>query len=219
MAIQPKSPDWTAEFKRSKHRGPPTCSSSRIGSRRGGSFHIVVRYDDGSTVETDLRGRKADPNLRMPSAALVGPLDWSRPARLGRTGAIGRPRRSPGRSDPPEQDVGSRWPSRRCASRGPPARAGSSALNPKLLSNAELIRDTKDPSQGDLFFQPDRDLSAQRIKVMVAYENEKLDSATLVAGRCDPKLRMPLAPLPKFSERADHRQVAGTGWWNPRGAG
>ena len=33
-----QSPAWTAEFRRKKDRGPPTCSSSRIASRRDGRF-------------------------------------------------------------------------------------------------------------------------------------------------------------------------------------
>jgi len=74
--------------------------------------------------------------------------------------------------------------------------------NPKLLGNAELIRDSKDPSQADLYFQPDRDLNSQRIRLMVLYENDERDAVTIVAGRCDPKLRMPESPLPNLVESA-----------------
>ena len=57
--------------------------------------------------------------------------------------------------------------------------------NPGLLSNAELIRDARDPSAGELYFQPDRDLNGQRLKVTLTYDNDKLETATVVAGRCD----------------------------------
>jgi hypothetical protein len=35
---------------------------------------------------------------------------------------------------------------------------------------------------------------------MVLYDNEKLESVTIIAGRCDPKLRMPSLPLPELVE-------------------
>ena len=42
---------------------------------------------------------------------------------------------------------------------GPGGPSWESGTNPKLLPSAELIRDPKDPSQADLFFQPTRDLT------------------------------------------------------------
>ena len=75
-----------------------------------------------------------------------------------------------------------------------------SGTNPRLYPNAELIRDAKKPSEGALFFQPDRDLNAQQLKVKVAYQDDKIESVTLVAGPCDPKLRMPESPLPELIE-------------------
>jgi hypothetical protein len=75
-----------------------------------------------------------------------------------------------------------------------------SGTNPRLLPNAELIRDAKKPSEGELFFQPDRDLNAQHLRVKVAYQDDKIESVPLVAGPCDPKLRMPESPLPELTE-------------------
>ncbi len=75
-----------------------------------------------------------------------------------------------------------------------------SGTNPRLLPNAELIRDPKKPSEGELFFQPDRDLNAQPLKLKVAYQDDRIEAVNLVAGRCDPALRMPEVPLPEFSE-------------------
>ena len=98
----------------------------------GRPFHVLVRYDDGSTVEADLRGRKADPNLRMPGAAVAARWigqdrqDWTG------TGPVGRPRRSPGRSDPSQQALDQGAPqgdSHRGSSRHA---AGSSARTPSF---------------------------------------------------------------------------------------
>jgi hypothetical protein len=75
-----------------------------------------------------------------------------------------------------------------------------SGTNPRLFPNAELIRDAKKPSAGELFFQPDRDLNAKHLKVRVAYQDDKFESVTLVAGPCDPVLRMPQSPLPELIE-------------------
>jgi hypothetical protein len=75
-------------------------------------------------------------------------------------------------------------------------------LNPTLLSNAEFIRDAKDPTGGDLYFQPGRDLKGQRLKIIVAYDNEKFETATVVAGQCDVVLRVTQSPLPALNETA-----------------
>ena len=69
-----------------------------------------------------------------------------------------------------------------------------SGSNPGLLPNAELIRDPKDPSRGDLAFQPERDLAGQRLKLTVLYENENSPCDDGDRSRPDPTLRMPLAP-------------------------
>ncbi|MHB1557914.1 MAG: right-handed parallel beta-helix repeat-containing protein [Isosphaeraceae bacterium] len=73
-------------------------------------------------------------------------------------------------------------------------------LNPRALDNAEFVKDARDPHQGDLFFQPTRDLAGQRLKVGVLYADESLQTFTVTAGKVDPKLRVPLAPLPKVEE-------------------
>ena len=94
-----------------------------------------------------------------------------------------------------------------------------SGTNPKLLANAELVRDANDPTQGDVYFQPPRDTAGQRLKLTVCYENEQFDAIELVAGRCDPKLRMPQSPLPKLSEPAATAKWLGQDGENPGGAG
>ncbi len=66
---------------------------------------------------------------------------------------------------------------------GPAGTSWEFGPNPKLLATADLIRDPKDPSQGDLFFQPTADLAGQRIKLTAVYENSRLDTTTIAAGR------------------------------------
>ena len=77
-----------------------------------------------------------------------------------------------------------------------------SGANPQLLATAEFWADPKKQGDGDLFFQPDRDLKGQKLKVVVLYANETLDAATVSAGRFDPKLKVPQTPLPRLIEAA-----------------
>jgi hypothetical protein len=102
---------------------------------------------------------------------------------------------------------------------GPNRARWESGANPNLAASAELIRDSKDPSQGDLFFQPDRDLKGQRITVTAVYENEKFDTTSLIAGRCDPGLRMAATPLPKLSAQGITVRWLGQDGKNPAGPG
>ena len=74
--------------------------------------------------------------------------------------------------------------------------------NGKLLSNAELVRDAKDPARGELFFQPTGELNGQRLRLMLVYDNDKVETTTLLAGRCDAGLKVPAFPLPELKEGA-----------------
>src|SRR5208337_48134 len=102
---------------------------------------------------------------------------------------------------------------------GPGAMKWESGSNPELLPGAEYWPDPKKSGEGDLFFQPDRDLKGQKLKVLVLYTNDTLDAATVAAGRCDPKLRTPDSPLPRLGELAatarwigqDGQDVTGSG--------
>ena len=91
--------------------------------------------------------------------------------------------------------------------------------NPRLLSNAELIRDAKGPAGGELYFQPDHDLKGERLKVMLAYDNDKFETATVVAGACDAGLRVPVAPLPQLNESALAATWLGQDGTSPGSAG
>ena len=61
---------WTATLRR-----PPGSTSADLfieptRVETGRSFELKLRYDDGTTAELYFQGRTADPNLRMPGAAL-----------------------------------------------------------------------------------------------------------------------------------------------------
>ena len=102
---------------------------------------------------------------------------------------------------------------------GPGTLRWESGNNSRLFSNAELVSDAANPSSGEFYFQPDRDLNGQVLKLIVAYENDKFESTTLVAGPCDPVLRMPVTPLPAFDENAVRARWLGQDGLNPASPG
>ena len=54
-----------------------------------------------------------------------------------------------------------------------------------------------------------RDMAGQRLKLTVCYENDRSAVTTVLAGPCDPRLRMPQSPLPKLVRAGRHGHVAG----------
>jgi len=190
---------WKAELKRAK--GARTADlflePGHIEAPR--NYHVLFRYDNGTTREFDVRGRKVSHSLRMPGAVLQA--RWLGQEKQDRVG--------PGPSVGPDgvadvrihlAAVSTKVQVKAMRVEGPGAMKWESGANPKLLPNAEYWPDPKKPGEGDLFFQPDRDLKGQKLKVQVLYANETLDAATVVAGRCDPKPRLPQSPLPRISE-------------------
>ncbi len=197
---------WRAELKRAKGSRTADVFFEPSGIETGRVFHVMLRYAGGSSAEADLQGRNADPKLMMASVSVAA--RW-----------IGQDRQdytSPGPSVGADgfQDVrislsrlSTKLTLKSIRIEGPKGTAWESGTNPKLLSNAELVRDARDPTRGDVFFQPLSDMAGQRIKLTVCYENERTDAITLAAGRCDPKLRMPQSPLPRL------RELAATAKW------
>jgi hypothetical protein len=196
-----QSSSWKAELKR--RRGSTTADLFIEPGRveTGRPFHVLVRYDDGSTLEADLRSRRTDPFLRMPAAALQarwigqGGEDWT-----GTGPSVGPDGLQDARIHLTR--LGVKVPIQSIRIERATGRTWEFGANPQLNSNAELVRDAKDPSQGDLFFQPDRDLTGQRLRLTVFYQNEKRDGVILAAGRVDPALQVPQAPLPRIEESA-----------------
>jgi hypothetical protein len=213
-----RSGAWRAELKREKGAATADLFIEPIHVETGRPFHILVRYDDGSTVEADMSGRTADPYLRMPGAALAA--RW-----LGQDGQDWAGR---GPSVGPDglQDVrihltgiSAKVTVKSICIEGPAGTRWEFGVNPKLLGNAELVRGGKDLSQGDLFVQPDRDLSDQRLTITISYDNERFDKTVLIAGPCDPALRVPQPPLPELSESAATARWLGQDGQNPAGPG
>jgi hypothetical protein len=166
----------------------------------GRMFQLTLTFDNGQVFETRFLGKKADPKLRMPDVALsakwVGQerQDWvSAGPNVGPDGLqdvrIALARLSP------RNEV------RGALLEGPGGARWEFGRNLAGHNNAELVRNPKDPSQGDLFLHPERDLNGQNLKLSITYADGKSDGATLKAGRSDPKLRMPqaLTALPRLS--------------------
>ena len=196
-----KPEGYRAEFKRAKGARTGDVFFEPATVETGRPFHVTVRYEDGSTAETDLAGGKADDKLRVKTVALAA--RWIGQDRQDRTGA------GPSVGGDGLQDV--RIHVSRLSTKltlqgirvvGTGGATWESGPNPKLSPSAELVRDAKNPTQGDLFFQPNRDLTGQRLKLLALYDNDQVDTTTVSAGRCDPALRMPQLALPKFSDVA-----------------
>ncbi len=199
-----KSVAWRAEFKRAKGARTADLFVEAARKETGRPFRLLMRYADGATAIADFRGGKASPTLRMPSAVLSA--SWIGQDRQDWAGA--------GPSVGPDgfQDVHIRVsglsPKLRLKLLRIECSSGARwefGANPKLANNAELVRQEKDPSRGDLYFQPDRDLNGERLRLLVAYDtsdHDTIDTASIAAGRCDPKLPMPAWQWPKVAERA-----------------
>ena len=182
------------------------------------NYHVLFRYDNGTTHEFDVRGRRVSRSLRMPGAALQARwMGQEKQDRVGSGPSVG----PDGVADVRIRltAVSTRVPVKAMRVEGPGAMKWESGSNPELLPSAEYWPDPKKPREGDLFFQPDRDLKGQKLKILVLYTNKTLDAATITAGRCDPKLRIPESPLPRISELSatarwvgqDGQDVTGTG--------
>ncbi|HEV3163653.1 MAG TPA: hypothetical protein VGZ22_06405 [Isosphaeraceae bacterium] len=164
----------------------------------GRGFHVDLRFDDDQTAEFWVQGGKADPNLRMRSAALK--VRWLGQDSNDLTG--------PGPPVGPDgvQDVhlALEQVSVQAEARSVTIEAANElgwqfGLNASGLGNAELVRNAKDPSHADLFMNPTRELKGKTLKVSIGYADGKSDAATVVAGHCEPKLRMPQDVLPKVT--------------------
>jgi hypothetical protein len=159
----------------------------------GRPFSVQFRYDDGTTDGFWVTGGTADPNLRMPDAALQ--VQW--------IGQDGHDLAGPGPAVGPDgiQDVHLALAHLSAGVGvssvdviGPNAEAWSYGTNLEGNANAELVPNASDPSQVDLYFDPLGNLAGQTLSVTIDYANGKTDSAQVVAGSTDPNLRMPAPP-------------------------
>ncbi len=163
-------------------------------------FEFQLVFDNGRSTTVQVRGGKADPNLRVPSARMEA--RW-----------VGQDRRDlvgPGPNAGPDglQDahialarLTPKAEVRSLLIAGPAGLRWQFGPNPEAFPRAELVRSPTEPGRADLYFQPGRDLAGQALKLTLAYADGKIDTATLAAGKGNPGLAMAhptpptLAPL------------------------
>ncbi len=178
----------------------------------GREFNITLKFEDGSETIVDLKGGKANPDLRMPGTGFLA--RWVGQVKSDHAGS------GPGVGPDGFQDARISLTKLAPKSRvvaivveDPSLGRWAFGSNPDGFSNAEFTIDPKDPARGHLDFQPDRDLAGHKLKVTVAYESDKKDSAVVAAGRTDPKLAMHRGDLPKVTYA-----TIGTRWLGQDGA-
>lgn len=159
-------------------------------AQTGRSWTVTLTYDDSSVVSFPMDGGAADPNLRMPADAVAS--RW--------LGQDGHDLTGPGAAVGPDgiQDAhltfSHLFPGTAVSAVTVVDAAGhgwESGLNPSSRDNAEFVRDASDPTKGDLFLSPDRDLTGQVLNVTVTYADGKTDPTSIIAGKTDPGLKMP----------------------------
>lgn len=167
-------------------------------AEKGRVIDIKVTYRGGMTTDLAVRGGRTNPNLRAPG---TGPaVIWA-----GQTGQD-LTTAEPGVGPDNFQDV-SLSLSRLASSdviRTAILDAGGgirwqAGLNSELDRNAEVIRDTKDPSTAQFLFQPDRDLAGRPLILTLQYANGKSDVLRLTAGASDPRRAMPPLTVPTLT--------------------
>lgn len=157
------------------------------------ALHVTLHFAGGKTSEFDMSGGPADVNLRMPNAALAA--QWVGQDGQDFTGsgpAVGPDGRQDVHLALSRLSAHIPMKSLTVTTSGPVA--WQYGLNPERNWNAEVVPHAEDPSQADLFFSPDRDLSGQTLTLKIVYANDKLDQATVTALACDPVKTMPPPP-------------------------
>jgi hypothetical protein len=156
----------------------------------GRPFSVSLKYDDGSTTGFWLTGGTADPNLRMPDVALQ--LQW--------VGQDGHDLAGPGPSVGPDgiQDVHLRLSHLSSSAgiaavlvTGPNGALWQYGLNALADNNAELVLNTSDRSQADLYMNPVGDLNGRQLTVQVVYADKTTDTAHVLGGPTNPTLAVP----------------------------
>ncbi len=184
----------------------------------GRPFQITLQFADRSQADFWVKGGRADPNLRMPGAALK--VVWNGQGDDDRTGA--GPSVGPDGVRDAKLTLSRLSPGveiRAVALDAPGLTGWQFGANPEGWNNAELIRRPDDPTTADLFINPVSDLAGVRLTLRVQYANGKTDRAEVVASRTDPNLRVPRPDLPELLPNAirtrwlgqDEQKVVGPG--------
>jgi hypothetical protein len=162
----------------------------------GRTFGVTLTYDDGTTAAAWVAGGAADPQRRMPTAALQ--VAWAgQDGRdlVGTRSAVG----PDGVQDAVLRlaNLSTRVPIRTIRVDGPPGISWSYGPDRQARAEARLVPDPADPSRAQLLLSPDRDLAGQDLSVLVVYATGATDAAVVTAGRTDPTLApTDVEPLP-----------------------
>ncbi len=199
---------WLAQIERKPGASKADLYFDPDKAEDGRGFELHLRFDDGSTANFWIKGGKADPDLRMPKAALKA--EW--------IGQDGQDRAGPGPSVGPDgvQDVhlivenlSPKAETRTLRIEAPGRAVWQFGPNPEGHHNLELSRRADDPTKVDLYLHPDRDRKGQTWTVEASYSDGKNDRAQLVAGRADPSLRMKAVDPPKLAPNSIAAKWAG----------
>jgi hypothetical protein len=162
----------------------------------GRRFTIKLRYDDGGSSDLVVQGRRANPRLWMPGAAFAA-------AWIGQEAGdcVGS---GPGVGPDGLQDahlalrgLSAGFEVKSLLVEGPAGTRWRFGINAEGDSNAELVRDPKEPAKAELYIQPTGDLSGQRLTLTMTYAHGRKDSTTVLAGPTEPSRRMPAIRLPE----------------------
>ncbi|AGA26191.1 right-handed parallel beta-helix repeat-containing protein [Singulisphaera acidiphila] len=168
---------------------------------KGRTFQIKIDYKDGMVANLSVRGGRSNPNLRMPGT--MPTVRWAGQDGQDFTAAelgVGPDGYQDARLTLEKLDP-------KATIKGVVLDAGEGVrwhvgINPEGDYNAEIVRDAKDPSIAQLYFQPDRDLAGRNLSVTISYPNGKSDALRIKGERTDPKLAMPLPSIPKLEAAA-----------------
>ena len=159
----------------------------------GRIFSIELTFEGSPPITINVPGGRADPNLRTAAASMD--VRW-----IGQDGSD-RATSSPNVGPDGIQDVrlalkklNPKEEVRTVVVVGPGGARWTYGPNPDANPGAELVRETADPSLADLYFHPTRDLKGQALKVHLTYANGRTDAASVVAGSCNPSLKVAAGP-------------------------
>jgi hypothetical protein len=153
----------------------------------GRPFGVTLTYDDGTTASAFVAGGAADPQRRMPAAALRADWGGQGPRDLVGTAAAVGP---DGVRDVVLSlaNLSTRVPIEMIRVDGPPGLSWSYGPDRQARAEARLIPDPADPSKAQLLLSPDRDLDGQELSVLIVYATGATDAAVVLAGPTDPRL-------------------------------
>jgi hypothetical protein len=168
---------------------------------KGRDFEFQLTFDDGRKEAFYIRGGRADPNLRMPTARME--VRW-----IGQDGhdlATSSPNVGPDGIQDVHLSITKLSPKEEVRSvliSGPGELRWQSGSNVEAHTGAEFVRSESDKTRADLYFHPSRDLAGQTLKIALSYKSGKIDTANVAAGRCDPATKAARPVLPELTTLA-----------------